>query len=123
MGHADPVTPELREEILRLDGYRCVARLIARERGWPLDPCQNRWGARIFTSGRYPPSALTLDHVGDTMGEKKGMSIAGARLGKRAPSDVKHLATLCWHHHLDGWATSHRDELRGYLAMRTGAPL
>ena len=36
-------------------------------------------------------------------------------MGKRAPSDAAHLVTLCWHHHLDGWATAHRPELRAYL--------
>lgn len=47
---------------------------------------------------------LTLDHVKDQ-----------PMMGKRAPSDAAHLVTLCWHHHLDGWATSHRPELRDYL--------
>jgi hypothetical protein len=37
-------------------------------------------------------------------------------MGKRAPSDMAHLVTLCEHHHLDGWATSHRPLLRRYLA-------
>jgi hypothetical protein len=49
---------------------------------------------------------LTLDHVQDGYG----------RMGKRAPSDRQHLVTLCRHHHLDGFATSHRPELREYLA-------
>ncbi|MFH1554593.1 MAG: hypothetical protein ABII76_06990 [Pseudomonadota bacterium] len=47
---------------------------------------------------------LTLDHVKDH-----------ARMGRRAPSDARHLVTICEHHHLDGWATSHRPELRAYL--------
>jgi hypothetical protein len=47
---------------------------------------------------------LTLDHVKEQ-----------PMMGKRAPSDMAHLVTLCWHHHLDGWATSHRPELRQYL--------
>lgn len=47
---------------------------------------------------------LTLDHVRDH-----------AMMGKRAPSDAAHLVALCWHHHLDGWATSHRPLLREYL--------
>jgi hypothetical protein len=47
---------------------------------------------------------LTLDHVKDQ-----------PRMGKRAPSDVYHLATVCEWHHLYGWATSHRPELRAYL--------
>jgi hypothetical protein len=48
----------------------------------------------------------TLDHV-------KSQPM----MGKRAPSDMAHLVTLCEHHHLDGWATSpHRPLLRAYLA-------
>jgi len=47
---------------------------------------------------------LTLDHVKDE-----------PRMGVRAPSDMAHLVTVCEHHHLDGWATSHRPELREYL--------
>jgi hypothetical protein len=47
---------------------------------------------------------LTLDHVKDQ-----------PRMGKRAPSDPSHLATICEHHHLDGWATAHRSMLREYL--------
>jgi len=58
-----------------------------------------RLGAEDGCSGRW-----TLDHVKDQ-----------PRMGKRAPSDPEHLVALCWHHHLDGWATSHRPELREYL--------
>jgi hypothetical protein len=48
---------------------------------------------------------LTLDHV-------KSQPM----MGKRAPSDMEHLVTVCEHHHLwSGWATSHRPLLRRYL--------
>lgn len=47
---------------------------------------------------------LTLDHVRDQ-----------PMMGKRAPSDERHLAAICEHHHLYGWATAHRPELREYL--------
>ena len=48
---------------------------------------------------------LTLDHVKDQ-----------PAMGKRAPSDPRHLVSLCEAHHLwSGWATSHRPELRRYL--------
>lgn len=60
-----------------------------------------RLGATTLCDGR-----LTLDHVKDQ-----------PMMGKRAPSDPRHLATLCWSHHMDGWATSHRPELRAYLAF------
>ena len=58
-----------------------------------------RLGATDPCSGR-----LTLDHVKEQ-----------PMMGKRAPSDLAHLASICWHHHLDGWATAHRPELREYL--------
>lgn len=55
---------------------------------------------------------LTLDHVKDQ-----------PRMGKRAPSDVRHLVAICRGHHIDtGWATSHRPELREYLRNVNGVP-
>lgn len=83
----DPVTPELRRLVLERD-QTCLAPI--------LDPSVSP------TSCLGP---LTLDHVQDQYG----------RMGKRAPSDYFHLATLCWHHHLNGWATAHRPVLRTYL--------
>ena len=99
-GDTSKVTPELREEILARDdlatsksgfafGPICVAPLLDVWAG----PCHGR---------------TTLDHVK-----------SAPRLGKRAESDPAHLVSLCWHHHLDGWATSHRPELRRYLAAVT----
>ena len=51
---------------------------------------------------------LTLDHVKDY-----------PMMGKRAPSDMAHLAAICERHHLGGWATAHRPELREYLRKVT----
>lgn len=83
----DPVTPDLYQSILRRDG-RCVAPTV--------DPNQSG-----TCSGR-----LTLDHVKDQ-----------PMMGKRAPSDRRHLVTLCEKHHLwTSWATSNRPGLRRYLA-------
>jgi hypothetical protein len=59
-----------------------------------------RLGALDDCAGR-----LTLDHVKDY-----------PMMGKRAPSDMRHLVSLCWHHHLDGWATSHRPDLLEIVA-------
>jgi hypothetical protein len=92
--HRDPVTPQLREAVLRRDGG-CVA-----SRACSCIASGN-------CSGR-----LTLDHVKDQ-----------PMMGKRAPSDRRHLVTLCWHHHLDGWATAHRPELRAYLLLRSADEL
>lgn len=85
----DPVTPELREAVLLRD-KGCVALRLCD--CIETAPCKGR---------------LTLDHVKDQ-----------PRMGKRAPSDLKHLVTLCERHHLwTGWATAHRPELRAYLEM------
>lgn len=100
MVRRDPVTPDLRLAVLDRDHHACVAPVIDRR-------------ATFGCEGR-----LTLDHVKDQ-----------PRMGKRAPSDRRHLVTLCWRHHLDGWATAHRPELRAYLARvekadaADGAPL
>ena len=96
----DPVTPELREAVLKRDGG-CVAPFI----GVDYDPHNKTWDAIDRCKGR-----LTLDHVKDA-----------PMMGKRAPSDMAHLVTLCWHHHLDGWATAHRPELREYLRKQEAA--
>lgn len=79
--------PEVRIAVLERDGG-CVAAVAL-----GADPA----GCR----GR-----LTLDHVKDA-----------PRMGVRAPSDPAHLVALCEAHHIwSGWATSHRPELREYLA-------
>ena len=86
-GHKDPVTPELRAAVLERDGG-CVAPLIS---GWYLVE---------FCEG-----PLQLDHVREQ-----------PMMGKRAPSDMAHLAAVCRAHHTEnGWATSHRPALRAYL--------
>ena len=83
--HRDPVTPAVALEVLQRDAG-CVAVKLGEH------PSRCR--------GRH-----TLDHVKDQ-----------PRMGKRAPSDPAHLVTLCEAHHLEnGWATSHRPELRAYL--------
>lgn len=101
----DPVSPELWQAVVIRDwteAHRrgavvtfnpCVAAF--------LDPTES-----LMCSGRS-----TLDHVKDQ-----------PMMGKRAPSDLQHLVTLCFHHHLDGWATSHRELLREYLRGLYGWP-
>lgn len=81
----DRVTPDLALAVLERDGG-CVAVKLGAS---PYE-CRGR---------------LTLDHVKDQ-----------PRMGKRAPSDERHLVAICEAHHLEnGWATSHRPELREYL--------
>ena len=94
----DPVTPALRELVLRRDGA-CVAAKLD-----PLHVCRDQWG---HPHGAFLLAFMTLDHVQEGYG----------RMGLRAPSDAAHLVTLCWGAHLlSHWATSHRPELREYLA-------
>lgn len=66
-------------------------------------------GCVAVALGEHPSTCggrLTLDHVKDR-----------PMMGRRAPSDERHLVALCEQHHLwSGWATSHRPELREYLA-------
>ena len=67
-------------------------------------------GCVAVTLGASPADCrgrLTLDHVRDR----------AAMGGKRAPSDARHLVAVCEAHHLwNGWVTSHKPELRLYLA-------
>lgn len=94
MAHKDPVTPAMREMILKRDG-NCVAFLV--------DP--QEWGK---CSGR-----LTIEHVKENL-----------RMGRRAPSDEYHLVTLCEGHTENGaraghqWNTTKRARslIREYLA-------
>lgn len=91
----EPVTSALWWAVVRRDGG-CVAALLDREHA-----CTNAWGE---PARRDDPTALTVDHVREQPG------------GKR-PSDMAHCVALCWGAHiLSGWATSHRPELRTYLA-------
>jgi len=106
MTRRDPVTPAIREAVLRRDGYRCMAPVLDENAG----PCHDQWGREVRPGAI---NALTVDHVGE------------GRMGKAAKSDADHLVALCWGHHLGSgehgfggsiWATSHRPELREYLA-------
>jgi len=97
----DPVTPELRQFVLARDGA-CVRFKLDAGHG-----CRDTW------SIPHAPNRLDLlqlDHVQDGYG----------RMGRRAKSDPAHLVSLCAAAHLGGWATSHRPELRAYLASVTG---
>ena len=100
----DPVTPEVANSVLARDG-RCVASILD-----PFHYCRDRWGNPIAARQL---EHMTLDHVKDQ-----------PRMGVRAQSDEAHLVTLCPQAHLNtGWATSHRAELREYLARVNGEAL
>jgi len=97
------VTPDTRQRVIErdmagsLDGNPCVAPRLGAK-----DDCADQWGRPIWV---LEERSITLDHVREQ-----------PMMGKRAPSDMAHLVSVCWHHHLDGWATAHRPELRAYLA-------
>lgn len=93
---ADPVTPALRDEVLRRDGG-CVVALIE-----PEHVCRDRWGTPHAASDR---SKLTLEHVKDEL-----------RMGRRAPSDAAHLVALCYGANVGVPSKELRAALRSYLA-------
>jgi hypothetical protein len=107
------IDPTIREEVLRRDGYKCVAPRLDPEAG----PCRDRWDQPItFWRGKDPgPYRLEMNHVKDT-----GMLM----MGRKAPTDVDHLVSLCpWHHRGtkagSNWEAVHRDQLRAWVASRT----
>ena len=112
------VSPELRERVFLRDGYRCVAPSLGAD-----DVCRDRWDEPLSTLLGHHVAALTIDHVKDepAVGDpivKRGPELRGSR---KAPSDERHLVTLCWHHHLNGWATANRGTLRDYLRRSDGS--
>lgn len=93
---ADPVTPALREAVLRRDG-RCVAAILDRSH-----ECRDQWGTP------HDPRALgklTLEHVKEAL-----------RMGKRAESDEAHLVALCYGANVGVPSKVLRAQLREYLA-------
>lgn len=94
---SDPVTPELRDRVMSRDSWESFRRTKS------AYPCVAGFLSPGASAMCFGP--LTLDHVKDE-----------PRMGKRAPSDDRHLVTLCRYHHIDSeWATSHRPLLRWYL--------
>lgn len=103
---------ELRLAILGRDGG-CVALRLDQFAG----PCRDRWGRGFRRTDSLLFQDLTIDHV---RGQPPVGTLAKTNeggFGKRPPDDPQHLVTLCWHHHLNGWATGHRRLLREYLAQ------
>ena len=72
---------------LATNPWVCVARLLPPV----LEPCSG---------------LMERDHVHEH---------AGGTKAKRAPTTMDNLVILCHHHHQNGWATSHRPEIRDYI--------
>lgn len=103
MTRSDPVTSELHAAVLTRDRECVQAKLD------PRHACLDIWGNPHASTNL---ERLSLDHVQEGYG----------RMGKRAPSTMGTLVSLCGRSHLGGWATSHRPELRAYLASVASAP-
>lgn len=93
----DPVTPAVRELVLRRDGRCFVTRVDATHQ------CRDQWGV---PHSPYDLDKLTLDHVKDQ-----------PRMGVRAPSDPAHLVAMCWGANVGVPAKHVRQAERSYLAM------
>jgi len=88
--HDDPVSSTTRAYVLRRD-RRCVVGILALA-GEIADPgpCTGRFGRPIIAL-IVDEDDLTIAHVRDR---------AGGRVGKRPPSTMRRLATVCWGHHI-----------------------
>lgn len=93
------MTTPSHDAVLALD-RECVAVLLG-----ATDVCRDRWGTPHVS---WEASRLTVDHVK-----------AAPMMGQSEDRDDRTQAvSLCWHHHLDGWATASRPLLRAYLRLR-----
>lgn len=84
----NPVWDIRLDQFLISDPWICVAPII--------DPSQ---------LGRCS-GEMERDHVWEHAGGTKGV---------RPPTTMETLVILCHHHHQNGWATSHRPEIREYI--------
>lgn len=95
MRRSDPVTPELRREVLRRDG-ECV--LVKRD---PFHVCRDQWGNWHLPNDL---NRLSLEHVKSE-----------PRMGVRAPSDPRHLVALCHAANIRVPSKDERAWMRAYL--------
>jgi hypothetical protein len=120
----DAVTPEMREAVFDRD-REAVADFLA-EMGWTCEWRRDRlvttmWGRTIVVC---PAVIMDRDALGGCGGRWRIEHVKRqARLGRRAEPQMDRLMALCSEHTEDGmrgghvWATSHRDDERGYLAQ------
>lgn len=118
MTREDPVRPEDAEYVFRRDGGCLVAKLADSGSIPPQQPCRDRWGRRLSTPSIPVSWTHTIAHVRD-----RGR---GGRMGRRPPSTRRHLATVCWGHHLIDPVIDHgdvRDAVDAHLARLEGPDL
>ena len=99
----DPVTPEVRQEVMRRDG-ECV--LKKRDL---FHQCRDQWGD--WHDSR-DVNRLSLEHVKDEL-----------RAGVRAPSDPQHLVALCHAANVNVPSKGERQWMREYLRGLYAEPL
>jgi len=95
----DAPTQLVVDTVLDRQRRTCIARL--------LDDLSDECAGRLQLD-----HVKSQPHVGAPV-EKRGKR---RRHRYRAPSDPAHLVAVCAHHHLDGWATSHRGAIRDWLS-------
>lgn len=118
--HPDPVSPELRVEVVNRDGRRCMAAVLDPQ-GHPPSSCRGKYGQRalvVIVDARplYDLSALTVDHVPFPVHLVQRAKDDPARGTRRAPSRRENLLTLCHDANVNGWASAHRELERAHLA-------
>lgn len=96
MTRRDPVTPELRQHVLRRDGRCFLYRLD------DTHACRDQWGN---PHSPFDLSLLTVDHVKDE-----------PRMGVRATSDARHLVAMCYAGNVGVPSKAVRQAQRAYLA-------
>lgn len=93
---ADPVPFTVRSYVIVRDGGCLMVRFD------PRHVCRDRWGVPHAATTLH---LLTVDHVKDE-----------SRMGKRAPSDVRHLVALCHYANVGVPSKDFRAFEREYLA-------
>jgi len=99
-GRKPVLSAQVRAEVIWRDLLKaggCIAPHLDKDAGL----CRDRWGMPVRPDAA---AALTVDHIREFPG------------GERR--DIpRWLVTACWGHHLGGWSTAHRPEIREYLAQ------
>ena len=96
MGRKDPVTADVRREVLARDRM-CIAYRMDNEHR-----CRDQWGD---AHSPFDVERLTLEHVKEHL-----------TLGRRAPSDPAHLVALCGGTNVGVPSKAMREAFRQYLA-------